>query len=64
MKLVDLSCPKFENQEGIITKSRIIKLIEWCKKQKQEITYALNGHNNKLSNNEKYIILKENCMMN
>lgn len=59
VKLVHLSCPKFENQEGIITKSGIIKLIEWCKKEKQEIIYALDGHNNKLSNNEKYSLLKD-----
>jgi hypothetical protein len=59
VKLVHLSCPKFENQEGVIIKSEIIKLIEWCKKEKQEIIYALDGHNNKLSNNEKYSILKD-----
>lgn len=58
-KLVQLSSPKFENEEGIITKSGIEKLIKWCKNQEHQILYALDGNNNNLNANEKTTLLAE-----
>ncbi len=50
-KLVHLSSPKFENEEWIITKSGIGKLIRWCKNKEHQILYALDGNNNNLNAN-------------
>ena len=58
-KLVHLSSPKFENEEGIITKSGIIKLVRWCKNKEHHILYALDGNNNNLNTNEKARLLAE-----
>ena len=53
------SPPKFENEGGIITKSGIINLIKWCKKDKHQIQYALDGHNYELTTSEKQLLLQE-----
>jgi hypothetical protein len=58
-KLVQLSCPKFENREGIITKSGIDRLIKWCKNKKHNILYAKDGKNNNLNPKEKQSLLRE-----
>lgn len=58
-KLVHLSSPKFENEEGIITKSGIERLIKWCKNKEHQILYALDGKNNNLNANEKNALLAE-----
>lgn len=59
-QLVFLSSPpKFEDSKGIITKSGIIRMIEWCKQDIHQIQYALNGNNNNLNETEKQVLLKE-----
>jgi hypothetical protein len=59
-KLVHLSSPpKFENEDGIITRSGISRLIKWCRNKEHQIEYALDGKNNELTNNEKKALLKE-----
>ena len=58
-KLVHFTCPKFENEEGIITKSGICTLIQWCKSQGAQIMYAVDQKNNRLSNKEKETLLEE-----
>jgi hypothetical protein len=58
-KLVHLSSPKFENEEGIITKSGIGKLIRWCKIKEHQILYALDGNNNNLNESERVTLLAE-----
>ncbi len=58
-KLVHLTCPKFENEDGIITKSGITRLIKWCKNKKHQILYALDKKNNDLNAQEKQSLLKE-----
>ena len=58
-KLVHLSSPpKFESNNGIITKSGINKMIKWCKQDIHQIQYALDGNNNKLTEEEKQLLLK------
>ncbi|BDD10829.1 hypothetical protein FUAX_32610 [Fulvitalea axinellae] len=59
-KLVHLSSPpKFENGNGIITKSGIYRMLKWCKNNDRQIQYALHGHNNDLAKKEKLLLLKE-----
>ncbi|UHO40178.1 hypothetical protein H5J24_09370 [Chryseobacterium capnotolerans] len=59
-RLVHLSSPpKFEDSKGIITKSGIIRMIEWCKQDIHDVRYALDGKNNNLSESEKQELLKE-----
>lgn len=59
-KLVHLSSPpKFENSEGIITKTGIIRMIKWCKQDMHQIEYALDGDNNNLTEAEKQLLLEE-----
>ncbi|NOQ72471.1 MAG: hypothetical protein GQ574_10745 [Crocinitomix sp.] len=59
-KLVHLSSPpKFENEDGIITKSGIIRLIKWCKNEGHQIQYALDGKNNGLTNEQQEALLEE-----
>lgn len=59
-KLVHLSSPpKFENEEGIITKSGINRMIKWCKQDVHQIQYALDGVNNDLTEDEKQSLLTE-----
>lgn len=59
-KLVHLSAPpKFENEDGIITKSGIIRLIKWCKNETHQIEYALDGKKNDLTYGEKELLLEE-----
>lgn len=60
IKLVHLSSPpKFEDNKGIITKSGIIRMIEWCKQDIHEVQYALDGNENDFNEAEKQLILKE-----
>lgn len=59
-KLVHLSSPsKFENEDGIITKSGIARMIKWCKSGKHQIQYALDGMNNDLDEIKQKSILAE-----
>jgi hypothetical protein len=58
-KLVHLSSPKFENEEGIITKSGIVNLLRWCRNENHEILYALDRSNNDLTEEEKQLVLRE-----
>lgn len=59
-KLVHLSSPPiFENEEGIITKSGIVRMIKWSKKEDHQIQYALDGMNNNLTNEEQKALLSE-----
>lgn len=59
-KLVHLSSPpKFEDNKGIITKSGIIWMIEWCKQDIHEVQYALDGNEKDFNEAEKQLILKE-----
>lgn len=59
-KLVHLSSPpKFENEEGIITKSGINRMIKWCKQDVHQIEYALDGSNHNLTEGEKQSLLTE-----
>lgn len=59
-KLVHISSPpKFENEEGIITKSGIIRLINWCKRENHDIQYALVDMNNNLDELSQRLVLKE-----
>ncbi|MFP7658082.1 hypothetical protein [Chryseobacterium proteolyticum] len=59
-KLVHLSLPpKFENNEGVITKTGINRMIKWCKKDVHHIEYALDGSRNDLTEAEKQLLLKE-----
>ncbi|MCS3531618.1 hypothetical protein [Chryseobacterium sp. JUb7] len=59
-KLVHLSSPpKFENSEGIITKTGIVRMIKWCKQDMHQIEYALDGDNNNLTEAEKQLLLEE-----
>ena len=51
-KLVHLaSPPKFENDEGIITRSGIVRMIKWSKREDHKIQYAVDFINNKMNNN-------------
>lgn len=51
-KLVHLSSPpKFENDQGIITRSGIVTMIKWSKRENHEIQYAVDTINNKRNNN-------------
>ncbi|WP_419870361.1 hypothetical protein [Chryseobacterium sp. CT-SW4] len=59
-KLVHLSSPpKFENDEGIITKIGINRMIKWCKQNVHEIQYALDRNKNDLTEPEKQLLLKD-----
>lgn len=58
-KLVHLKSPKFEDEKGIITKSGICRLIKWCKSEKHNVLYALDGKNFNLNKEEKYSLLNE-----
>ncbi len=59
-KLVHLSSPpKFENEERIITKSGINRMIKWCKQNVHQIQYALDGNNNNLTERENQSLLTE-----
>jgi hypothetical protein len=59
-KLVHISSPpKFENEDGIITKSGIARLVNWCKRENHIIQYALDGMNNNLDEKSQKLILKE-----
>lgn len=59
-KLVHLSSPpRFENDEGIITKSGIIRMIKWCKSGDHQIQYALDEMNNDLTTEQKKSLLNE-----
>lgn len=59
-KLVHLSSPpKFENDEGIITRSGIVRMIKWSKRKGHQIQYALDGMNNNLTSKKQKIILSE-----
>lgn len=42
--LVSLKCPKFENEQGVITPSGIRKLVEWSKKKPGEATIRVITH--------------------
>ena len=53
------SSPKFENSDGIITKSGINRLIKWCKQDAHKIRYAVDGNNNNLTEAEKQLLLRE-----
>jgi hypothetical protein len=59
-KLVHLSFPpKFENEDGIITKSGISRLIKWSKSGDHQIQYALDGNTNELTIEQKQSLLKD-----
>ena len=59
-KLVHLSFPPiFENEDGIITKSSILRLIKWCKKDNLKVQYAVDGMDNELSEQKTKEILEE-----
>ncbi|WP_175623067.1 hypothetical protein [Chryseobacterium schmidteae] len=59
-KLVHLSSPpRFENNEGIITKIGINRMIKWCKQDEHQIQYALDGNKNDLTEVEQQFLLKE-----
>jgi len=59
-KLVHLSSPpKFENDEGIITRSGVVRMIKWCKKENHQIQYALDRMNNNLTIEQKKSLLTE-----
>ncbi|WP_299888024.1 hypothetical protein [uncultured Lacinutrix sp.] len=60
IKLVHIFSPtKFENKDGIITKSGVVRLINWCKRENHIIQYALDGMNNNLDEESQKLILKE-----
>ncbi|MDF3028852.1 MAG: hypothetical protein K0S23_3159 [Fluviicola sp.] len=42
--LIQLECPKFEDERGIITPSGIRQLIEWCKTQPSETAIRVIKH--------------------
>ncbi|WP_126652197.1 hypothetical protein [Chryseobacterium aureum] len=59
-KLVHLSLPpKFENNQGVITRTGIKRMIKWCKQEVHQIQYALDGSRNDLAETEKQSLLKE-----
>lgn len=59
-KLVHLSSPpKFENDEGIITRSGIVRMIKWSKRESHQIQYALDEMNNNLTIEEQKLLLSE-----
>ncbi len=59
-KLVHLtSPPKFENDEGIITKSGIIRIIQWFKSGDYQVEYALDEKDNDLTILQKKTLLSE-----
>lgn len=59
-KLIHLSPPpKFENDQGIITKSGINRMIKWCKQDGHLIQYARDGNNFNLNDEEKQALVKE-----
>lgn len=59
-KMVQLSStPKFENEDGIITKSGINRLIKWCKNEEHQIEYALDKGNNQLTAEQRQAVFKE-----
>lgn len=58
-KSVHLSCPKFENEERIITNSGINRLIQWCKNVKDGTQYVLISKYKKMTESEKKDLLKE-----
>ncbi len=57
-KLVHLSAPKFENDDGIITRSGIVRIVKWCKTEEHKILYAVDQGNNNLNTNEQLALLK------
>ncbi|WP_095069910.1 hypothetical protein [Tenacibaculum jejuense] len=59
-KLIHLSNPpKFENEEGIITKSGIIRMIKWFKNEDHTIQYAVDRMDYDLTIKEKKLLLSE-----
>ena len=59
-RLVSLTMsPKFENADGIITKSGIKRLIDWCLKGDCQVDYAWDTGSNQLSSEEKINLLSQ-----
>ncbi|MCF2221439.1 hypothetical protein H9Q08_19425 [Chryseobacterium sp. PS-8] len=59
-KLIHLSSPpKFENDQGIITKSGINRMIKWCKQDRHLIQYARDRNNFNLDDEEKQVLVTE-----
>ncbi|MDN4028616.1 hypothetical protein [Chryseobacterium gambrini] len=59
-KLIHLSSPpKFENDQGIITKSGINRMIKWCKQDGHLVQYARDGNNFNLNDKEKQVLVTE-----
>jgi len=56
-KLIHLSSPKFENKDGIITRSGIVRMVKWCKAKDHYIQYGVDKRNNKLNSEEKKHLL-------
>lgn len=60
IKLIHLSPPpKFENDQGIITKSGINRMIKWCKQDGHLIQYARDGNNFNLNVAEKQLLFND-----
>lgn len=59
-KLVHVSCPpKFENEDGIISNSGIVRMINWFKTENHQLQYAKDGMNNQLTDEEQLLLLRE-----
>ncbi|HRB70827.1 MAG TPA: hypothetical protein PK776_03175 [Flavobacterium sp.] len=59
-KMIYLSSPpKFENSDGIITKTGINRMLKWCKQEEHHIQNAWDGNNNILMEAERQLLLKE-----
>ncbi len=59
-KLVHLQfAPKFENDDGIITRSGIVKMVRWSRQKEYKIHYALDNMNNNLTLEQQRLLLNE-----
>lgn len=59
-KVLHLACPvKFENEAGILTRSGLIRLVQWCKQGKHQIHFAFNRENKEMTGEDKLAVLRE-----
>ena len=59
-KLVHLgNPPRFESEAGILTRSGVVRMIQWCRRDGHNILYAVDGWRNDLTEEQKTEIFNE-----
>ncbi len=59
VKWIVLACPKIENTDGIITRSGIVRLVNWCKNKEHNIFNGFARKENIFEAEQKQVLLEE-----